>query len=193
MANIRDIGIPEISNGIAMPKRTNLWRVIFQGIAGGGEARSLSGQVTAFKAPSVRTDKAILRRYNSRSAIATTYEWEDVTMTVEDDIGSRASSILTAQHEIQQRLLGAGPGPYLSVARAGEDYKFAVRLDQMDGGENVLESWILEGCWIAALDHGERSYDQSEVVKIQVTLSIDHAYHTFFGPDGSAIGGVGSL
>lgn len=193
MANIRDIGIPEISNGIAMPKRSNLWRVIFQGIAGGGEARSLSAQVVTFKAPSVKTSKIDLKRYNSRVAIATTYEWETVTMTVEDDIGGRASSILTAQHEIQQRLIGTGPNPYFAVARAGEDYKFACRLDQLDGGENILESWIMEGCWIDGFDAGERSYESADVVKIMISMSIDHAYHTNFGPDGSAIGGVGSL
>lgn len=193
MANIRDIGIPGVSNGISMPKRTNLWRVIFQGIAGGGDARALSAQVVAFKAPSIRTDKIHLRRYNSRVAIGTTYEYEPITLTVEDDIGGRASSILTAQHEIQQRLIGASPNPFLSVSRAGEDYKFAVRLDQMDGDEGILESWICEGAWIEAIDFGERSYDQSEAVKIQLTMSIDHAYHLNFGPDGSAIGGVGSL
>lgn len=193
MANIRDIGIPEISNGMAHPKKTNLWRVIFQGIAGGGEARSLSAQVIAFKTPTVRTEKIILRRYNSRSQIASHYEFEPITMTVEDDIGGRASSILTAQHELQQRLIGASPNPYMSVARAGEDYKFATRFDQMDGGERILESWIIEGCFIESIDHGERSYDQHEAVKIQVTMSIDHAYHVSYGVDGSAIGGVGSL
>lgn len=192
MANIRDMGIPEISNNIAMPKKTNLWRVIFQGIAGGGEARNLSAQVVTFKAPSVRTDKIRLRRYNSSVAVATTYEWETVPMTVEDDIGGRASSILTAQHEMQQRLMAATPGPYMAAARAGEDYKFAVRLDQLDGGEGVLESWFLEGCWIEGFDAGERSYENAEAVRLQITLSIDHAYHRNYGPDGSAIGGVAS-
>jgi hypothetical protein len=192
MANIRDIGIPEISTGIAMPKRTNLWRVIFQGIAGGGESRSLSAQVIAFNAPSVRTEKIDLHRYNSKVAIAAKHSWEDVQMSVEDDIGGRASSILTAQHELQQRLLGAGPGPFLAVGRAGEDYKFAAKLDQMDGDRNVIESWIIEGCWINSMNFGERRYEQSEAVKIEVSLSIDHAYHVIYGPDGSAIGGVGS-
>lgn len=193
MANVRDIGIPEISTGIAMPKKSNLWRVIFQGVAGGGEARALSAQVVSFTAPHVRTDKIELHRYNSKVAIAAKHSWEDVTISIEDDIGSRASAILTAQHELQQRLIGAGPGPFLAVARAGEDYKFAMKLDQMDGDRGVLESWIIEGCWINSMNFGERRYDQSEAVKIDVSMSIDHAYHVLYGPDGSAIGGVGSI
>lgn len=193
MANIRDIGIPSVSTGIAMPKRTNLWRVIFQGIAGGGEARSLSAQVVRFTAPTVRKEKIMLHRYNSKVGIATKHEWQPVQMTIEDDIGGRASAILTAQLEQQQRLIGAGPGPFLAVARAAEDYKFAVRLDQMDGDQGVLESWVLEGCFFEELNFGERQYETSEAVRIEATLHIDHAYHTIYGPDGSAIGGVGSL
>ena len=193
MANIRDHGIPGVGIGIHMPKRANLWRVIFQGIAGAGDARDLSAQVIQFKTPTIRKDKAILRRYTSRATIATSYEYEPITMTIEDDIGGKASSILTAQSEREQRLIGATSNPYLSTARAGEDYKFATRFDQMDGGENILESWIIEGCWFESIEFGERAYDQFDPVKIQITMSIDHAYHVLYGPDGSALGGVGSL
>lgn len=195
MANINDFGIPGVGSGILQPKLKNRWRATFAGIGGGADAQPLSMQVVTFDRPNLSWDEVELHRYNSRAWIAGKYNWQPIKITVEDDITSTATSVLTAQAQQQQYLIGAA-GPWLAASPEGSLYKFATYLDMLDGNQQVLETWTIEGCWIKDLNYQSMDYSSSEQVKIDITMRFDHAFQTigqYVGGQGVALGGAGRL
>lgn len=195
MANINDFGIPGVGTGILQPKLKNRWRATFAGLGGGADAQPLSMQVVTFDRPKLSFAEVELHRYNSRSWIAGKYNWDPIKIVVEDDITSTATSVLTAQLQQQQYLVGTA-GPWLAAAAEGSLYKFATYLDMLDGNEQVLETWTIEGCWLQAVDYDSVDYSASEAVKVNVTMRFDHAFQTigsYTGGQGVALGGAGRL
>lgn len=196
MANINDFGIPGVGTGILQPKLKNRWRVTFAGLGSAGsnnDAQPLSMQVITIDLPTLSWEEVPLNRYNSRAWIAAKHSWEELKLTVEDDITSSASSVLTSQFQAQQYLVGT-QGPWLATAPEGSLYKFVTYLDMMDGNEQVLETWTMEGCWFKNVARETLDYSASEAVKINLSMRFDHAFQTIgtytTGP-GSALGGVG--
>ena len=193
MATINDFGIPNVQRGaILQPKAQNKFRVTFAGIGGLPSSRELSMQVVQAKRPSLHHEEIELRRYNSRAWVASQHNWDEMTMSVEDDVGSLASKIIQSQMQLQQHLIGV-EGPWLATATEGSQYKFALTLDILDGNEGVLETWVCEGCWIKSVDYGTLDYDQYDKLKLELTIRFDHAYQTFgsYSGPGFATGGHG--
>lgn len=192
MATLSQIGIPGVGFGILMPKLKNRWVVTFRGIgSGAAPSGDLSWQCKNITRPSLSFEKVKLDRYNSIAYVAGKHEWEECNITLEDDITGLATSVIQSQLEMQQELIGAS-GLYLAAAATASSYKFGTVLDLLDGGENIVEQWLLEGCWISKSDYGELDYTASEAVTINLSLSFDHA-RQIIGPDlpaGTAIGGT---
>jgi hypothetical protein len=198
MANINDIGIPGVGTGILQPKLKNRWRATFAGIGGpgtNGDAQPLSMQVVTMDRPTLSFEEVALNRYNSRAWIAAKHSWEEIKISIEDDITSSASQVLTNQLQAQQYLIGT-QGPWLATAPEGSLYKFVTYLDMLDGNEQVLETWTLEGCWLKNVNYNNLDYSASEAVKIDISMRFDHAFQTIgtytTGP-GSALGGAGRV
>lgn len=193
MSTIKDFGIPNIQRGaILQPKAQNKWRVTFSGIGGLPSSRELSMQVVQTKRPTLEFEQIELRRYNSRAWVASTHNWEEMTMSVEDDVGSLASKVIQQQLQLQQQLIGV-EGPWLASATEASQYKFALTLDMLDGNEGVLETWVCEGCWIRSAEYGELDYAGQEKLSINLSIRFDHAYQTFgnYSGPGFATGGHG--
>lgn len=195
MATINDIGIPTSWNGILQPKLKNLWRVTFANMAGGVDAQPLSHQAVTITRPSLSFEEVQLDRYNARAWVAGKHTFEPITLTIEDDIKGSASQVLQDQLQRQQWLIGA-EGPWLGKGEEGSIYKFATYLDQLDGKEQVVEKWTVEGCFIQALDFTDLDYADSAAVQITVTIRYDHAFQTIGGyeaGEGVATGGPGRV
>jgi len=84
----------------------------------------------------------------------------------------------------------------LAAAGEGSLYKFITYLDQLDGNEQVIERWTIEGCWFQQVDYTDLDYASAEVVLITTTIRYDHARQTVGGYDqgnGIATGGAGVI
>lgn len=174
MATINDLGIPEIGSGILQPKLKNRWRIKFAGIGGGTSSQPLSVQAVTVTRPSISFEEVQLDRYNSRGYVAGKHTWEPMTLTVEDDVTGGAAKVIQDQIQSQQWLTGA-EGPFLGATPEASGYKFTTFIDMLDGQEQLIEKWTIEGCWIQAADHTDLDYAASDAVQITITIRYDHA------------------
>jgi hypothetical protein len=194
MATLSQMGIPGSGNGILAPKLKNRWQVRFIGIAkaANGNGKDLTAQAVTVSRPSLSFEEVKLDRYNSTAYVAGKHSWEPLNLTVEDDITGLAATVVQQQLEGQQRLIGAdsSSGQWLNAEPTASGYKFALKLELLDGNEGVVETWKLEGCFIQAADWGELDYSASEAAQISLTIRFDHAYQEVAGQGyGTAIGG----
>lgn len=194
MATLSQMGIPGAGTGVLHPKQKNKWRVTFGDVGRlvqGHNSRNLTMQATTITRPSLEFEEVTMHRYNSTAYVAGKHSWSDMQMTLEDDIGGLASKVVKAQLETQQRLVGVDlDGRWLNTAATGSDYKFSVKLEQLDGDEGVVETWILEGAWIKSADFQDLDYSASDAVTIQLTVRFDHARSINSGDGyGTALGG----
>lgn len=194
MATLSNFGIPGVGAGILHPRLKNKFRITFLNmgqLVAGTNSRDLSMQVTNITLPNLSFEEVVLHRYNSVAYIAGKHTWEPITVTVEDDITGLAATVIKAQLETQQRLIGVDlDGRWLNTAATGSDYKFGAKIEQLDGDEGVVQTWVLEGCLLTSADFGDRDYSASEAATITVNLRYDHARHIESGAGyGTALGG----
>ena len=195
MATINDIGIPGVGSGILQPKLKNRWRVTFANLGGGVDSQPLSHQAITVTRPVISFEEIQLDRYNSRAWVAGKHTFEPMTVTIEDDVTGGATQVIQEQNQIQQQLIGAG-GQWLAPAGEGSLYKFVTYLDLLDGNEQVIEKWTVEGCWFQNVDFMDLDYAASEAVQITMTVRYDHARQDVGGYDqgqGVATGGAGRV
>ena len=190
MALITDLGVD--GGGIAQPRLKHKWAVTFQNLA--GDSEPLRANAIQADRPKLSFEEVVLDRYNGRAYVAGKYTFEPLNITFEDDLNGGVQSALQQQLELQQNIIGLNSAPRLPSAAAGQDYKFAIKMDLLDGNTSVVESYILEGCFIQNIDNGDVDYAASESIKVTVTFRFDHARQNV-NPDGvrgKATGGAGS-
>ncbi len=195
MSTLSQMGIPDAGAGILHPKQRYRFQVTFQGLAklvSSAASRDITRQATNVSRPNLTFEEIRLHRYNSSAYVLGKYEWQTISLTVQDDITGAASAAIQGQLETQQRLIGADlPGQWLNSAATGSDYKFATIIEQLDGNETVVETWILEGCMLREANYGDLAYDSSEAVTIELTIRFDHARQVLSGQGyGTALGGA---
>lgn len=189
------MGIPGVGSGILQPKLKNRWRVTFANMGGGIDSQPMSLQAVTLTRPSLAFDEVQLDRYNSRAYVAGKYTFEPMTLTVEDDVTGQASQVIQDQLQTQQFLIGA-EGPFLAAAGEGSLYKFTTYLDMLDGNQQVIEKWTVEGCYLSNVDYTDLDYAASEAVQITLTIRYDHARQDIGGYGqgrGVALGGAGRV
>lgn len=194
MATLSNFGIPGAGTGILHPKLKNKWRITFQDIGklvSGVNSRNLTMQAVNVTRPQLEFEEVAIHRYNSVAYVAGKHTWSAMNLTVEDDITGLATKVIKGQLETQQRLVGVDlDGRWLNTAATGSDYKFGLKLEQLDGDEGVVETWILEGVMIQSADFGDLDYSASEAATVQLTLRFDHARSIDSGEGyGTALGG----
>jgi hypothetical protein len=190
MALITDLGVD--GGGIAQPRLKHKWALTFQNMAGDTEPLRLNA-IQADR-PKLSFEEVVLDRYNSKAYVAGKHAFEVITITFEDDLNGGVTAALQEQVELQQSIIGLNAAPRLPSAAAGQDYKFAVRMDLLDGNTAVVETWVLEGVFLQNLEYGDQDYTASESIKVVATLRFDHARQNI-NPDGvggKATGGAGS-
>lgn len=195
MSTINDIGIPGVGTGIYHPKQKNRWRVTFANLGGGTDSQPISMQAIKINRPALSFKEVELHRYNSVAYVAGKHEWEELKLTMEDDVTGTAAAVLQAQLQKQQWLIGA-EGQWLAAAGEGSLYKFVTYLDQMDGNDQVIEKWTIEGCWIKSANYGENDYSTGDAIQIELSLRFDNARQSLGGYNqgqGIATGGGGRI
>lgn len=195
MSTINDIGIPGVGSGILHPMQKNRWRVTFANMGGGTDSQPLSMQAITITRPNLTFNKVELHRYNSVSFIAAKHTWEPLTLTVQSDVTGTAPAVIQAQLQKQQWLIGA-EGQWLAASGEGSLYKFVLYLDQLDGNDQVVEKWTLEGCFLENVNWGDLDYSTGDPVQIELKVSYDHARQDIGGyaqGPGIATGGAGRI
>ncbi len=195
MSTINDFGIPGVGSGILHPKHKNRWRVTFANMGGGADSQPVSMQAVTVTRPKITFDEIELHRYNSRAWVAGKHNWEPMNLTLEDDVTGTASSVIQAQLQKQQWLIGA-EGQWLAAAGEGSLYKFVTYLDMLDGNDQVIEKWTVEGCFIQNADYGDLDYSANDKVTITLAVRFDHARQILGGYNqgqGIATGGAGKI
>lgn len=195
MSTINDIGIPGVGSGILHPKHKNRWRVTFANMGGGTDSQPVSMQAITITRPKITKEKITLHRYNSVAYVAGKHSWEPSTLVLQDDVLGTATTVVQAQLQKQQWLIGA-EGQWLAAAGEGSLYKFVTYLDMLDGNDQVTEKWTMEGCWLENVDYGELDYSSGEPVQITLQVSYDHARQNIGGYSqgpGIATGGAGRI
>jgi hypothetical protein len=175
MATVADLGVLGL-RGVAQPKLKNRWRVTFNQIGGTSDSRILTMQAVSVTRPKLSIDEVEMHRYNSRVWVASKHNWDECQISVEDDITNGAAGVIRDQLEKQQLLIAPGSGPWLATAPEGSKYKFATKLEMLDGGTTILETWHLEGCWIKSCDWGGVDFSDGSQMKIDLSLRFDHAH-----------------
>ncbi len=190
MATLSQTGIAGVGSGVLMPKLRNRWRVEFAGIGGGAFGTNLSMQAVTVTRPSLTFDETQIDRYNSKIFVQGKHTWDMCSLTVEDDITNLATSVIQAQLERQQRLIGAS-GPWLNTEGTANTYKFGTVITMLDGNETVTEQWKLEGCAFNQVNWNDLDFADSQAVRIDLQIRFDHARQEIFQTVlGTAIGGL---
>lgn len=194
MSTINDIGIPGVGSGILHPKQKNRWRVTFANMGGGTDSQPVSMQAIVISRPKLTFEKVNLHRYNSIAYIAGKHSWAPLAMTVQDDVTGTASTVIQAQLQKQQWLIGA-EGQFLAAAGEGSLYKFVTYIAQLDGNQQVIETWTIEGCYIDDASYDTLDYSVGEPVQIELSITFDNARQALGGykqGPGVATGGAGN-
>jgi len=179
MSVLADMGISGVGVGIYEPKRKNRWAIYFTNLGDGTASDDLSLQAISVNRPSIDFEENQIDRYNGRGYSPGKYTWEVLNLVVEDDINSSATSLIRAQFDKQQALIGAASSLLFPTAQSGSDMKFTATMTMFDGNNVELDSWIHQGCWISGLEYNELDYANGEHVKINITIRYDHASQIF--------------
>jgi len=181
MALVTDMGIPlGGTGGILQPLHKNRWQIEMLFPTGGGNIKAVTSMAITAERPNVEYEEIQLDRYNSRAFIQGKYTFQPINIVIEPDFGGKCHRAIRDQMEKQQLLIGPNSGPFLGQAEAGEDYKFTTIMQLLnghhpDGGANLLEQWMLEGCALHTVNFGDLDYQASETIKTTMTVRYDHA------------------
>lgn len=156
--------------GMLQPKQTWRFRVRvinFGPIAGGLD---ITQQVESVTFPQIEFDRVEVNAFNSKGYFAGRHTFSPITLVVKDDVTNVVNKLVN--HQQQKQLNITEQTGYLS----GVNYKFTTLLETLDGGNDVvLDTWTLEGCFLASVERMERAYRESSYTTITMSISYDNA------------------
>jgi len=188
MALIQDLGVD--GDGILQPLLKNRWRVNFLGLA--GDPDPLKVQAITCDRPKIEFAEIKLDRYNSTAYVAGKHAFQPMNIVFEADTGGAVFNTIQQQMNLQQSIIGNFPAPRLPAAIGGAVYKFAIRLESLDGDNTVLEMWIIESAYFSNVDYENWDYAANESVKVNCTIRYDQARQILSGISVKATGGAGA-
>lgn len=186
--NLSKFGVPidGQNSGILHPKQKYRFRVLFQNFGNNNQLREMTANVMTVTRPKVTFEDIKLDSYNSVAWIAGKHSWETIELKLRDDLTNAVLSSVGAQVQKQMNMYEQ------TSAVAGINYKFAMRIDSLDGTTNEeLESWDLEGCFLTNVTYPEGDYASAEANEITLTIRFDNAIE-LRGPNtnnGTTVGG----
>ena len=173
------------NQGLLMPKLQFRFRLNFLNFGLGSTAGlALTKQVIDCSRPNVQFQEITLPVYNSTLYLAGKHQWQTLSVNVRDDASGSVAKAVGQQ--IQKQL------DFVEQASAatGQDYKFQLNMEILDGGNGtaapvVLETWEIYGCFIQTANYNTLNYGTNDVVTIALTIRFDNAIQA---PLGSGVG-----
>ena len=173
------------NQGLLMPKLQFRFRVNFLnfGVDSTG-GLSLTKQVIDCSRPNLSFAEIPLQVYNSTLKIAGKHTWADMTVNIRDDASGSVSKAVGQQLQKQLDFVEQ------ASAATGQDYKFQLNIEILDGGNGtaapvVLETWECYGCFIQTANYNTLNYGTNDVATIALTIRFDNAIQA---PLGSGVG-----
>jgi hypothetical protein len=162
------------SQGLLMPKLQYRFRALFLNFGVGGSTQELTKQVIEIARPQVQFTEIPIDIYNSKLYLAGKHEWQSTTINLRDDAAGNVSKLVGQQLQKQMDFVEQ------ASAATGQDYKFQVNYEILDGGNgtltpNVLETWELYGCFLQTVNYNVLNYGASEAVTVSLTVRFDNA------------------
>lgn len=162
------------SQGMLMPKLQFRFRALFLNFGVGGATQELTKQVVDIARPQVSFTEIPLDIYNSKIYLAGKHEWQTTTVNLRDDAAGNVSKLVGEQLQKQMDFVEQ------ASAATGQDYKFQINYEILDGGNgtlvpNVLETWELYGCFIQTANYNTMNYGTNEAATISLTIRFDNA------------------
>lgn len=165
------------AQGLLMPKLQYRFRVLFDNFGVSQPTTELTKQVIDASRPNVSFPEIPLEIYNSRVYLAGKPQWEAVSVNIRDDVSGEVARLVGEQLQKQFDFSEQ------SSAAAGNNYKFQLRIQILDGGNGVntptvLEEWELYGCYLASANYNTLNYGTNEAVTISLSIRYDNAVQT---------------
>lgn len=189
MADISKFGVPLDGEklGILQPKLKHRYRLVFDNFGQENNLREMTQNVQTVDRPSFTQPEVEVHSYVSRAYFGGKPEWDNIEITVRDDITNAVSSAIGSQVQRQFNHFEQ------TSAIAGSNYKFGLEIHTLGGGlQEELESWQLYGCWITNVDWPDGDYTNTDDFQlITMTVRFDNAVHLAgpFDNDGNTVGG----
>ena len=162
------------NQGTLMPKLQYRFRVNFINL-GVTDTKFATNNVVSVTRPNMPHDEVLVDTYNSRIYLAGKHSWEPGTVELRDDINSLTSTLMDQQVAKQIDMANQ------SSPRAGVSYKFQLEIENLNGGNpdpQVLDTWVLSGCYISNLTYNETNYASGgEFQTMSIQVRYDNADH----------------
>jgi len=164
--------------GLLMPKLKYRFRVQLERFGVTGQTTELTKQVVTASRPQVQFENQTIHVYNSSIKYAGKHTWQDMTLTLRDDVGGEVTRRVGEQLQKQFDFFEQ------ASAASGIDYKFNTRIEMLDGGNGsrnepvVLETWEIVGCYLQQVNYNELAYAESTPMEIALTITYDNAIQT---------------
>lgn len=162
------------SQGLLMPKLQYRFRALFLNFGVGGSTQELTKQVMDIQRPQVQFEEVTLDIYNSKVYLAGKHSWQETQINLRDDAGGNVSKLVGQQLQKQFDFVEQ------ASAATGQDYKFQINYEILDGGNgvlvpSVLESWELYGCFIKTANYNNLDYKENGPATITLSIRFDNA------------------
>lgn len=162
------------NQGLLMPKLQYRFRVNFLNFGTSASTVELTKQVIDVTRPNLDFAEITLPVYNSTMYLAGKHTWNPVTINVRDDASGQVSKLVGQQLQKQMDFVEQ------ASAATGQDYKFQVNIEVLDGGNGaaapqVLETWELYGCFLKTANYNNLNYGTNEAATIQLSIRYDNA------------------
>ena len=169
---------------LLMPKLQYRFRVLFLNFGVGGSTQELTRQVIDVARPQVSFTEIPIDIYNSKLYLAGKHEWQMTTINLRDDATGSVARLVGQQIQKQMDFVEQ------ASAATGQDYKFQINYEVLDGGNGtatptVLETWEMYGCFLQSVNYNTLNYGTNEPVTIALSIRFDNAIQS---PLGSGIG-----
>ena len=174
--------------GLLMPKLQYRFRVGLTNFGTSQDTTELTKQVVDITRPSLTFENMELHTYNSKVHLAGKHTWNTLTLNLRDDQSGNVTRLVGQQLQKQFDFLEQ------SSAVSGQDYKFRMNIEMLDGGNGAdaattLEEWDLMGCFVVNANYNTLNYAESAPLTVTLEIQYDNARQT--GVDGTS--GVGQV
>lgn len=172
--------VSPISQGLLMPKLKYRFRVLFENFGLSTPTTELTKQVISASRPNVQFAPQVLEVYNSKVNYIGKPTWQQINISLRDDVTNAVSKLVGEQLQKQFDFL-----EQVSAAAAC-NYKFTTAIEILDGGNGAFEPYVLErwecyGCMITTADYQTLDYADAGPVQINLTLQADNCILTNAG------------
>jgi hypothetical protein len=150
------------------PKLSNRYVFSIAGAAAGLDAYLIK----AAARPKLDFEEVQLDQMNLVRYVKGKGTWGEIAITLYDPIVPSAAQAVMEWVKLSHEATTGREGYAVN-------YKKECKIQVLGPVGDIVEEWILTGCWIKATDFGELKFDGAEPVEISLTLRYDYATLTF--------------